>query len=175
MKRRRGMTLVELMLAMFVATAVVGMLAAIVSRIMMANAAGRDHLQTVVALARLGEQFRRDVHEARGASVVPSDGPASRLKLDAGANRAIEYEITPAGLARRVLIADKVQKRDLFILPGMKCLDWKIEDGGRLVSLEIGRLDRPTSDAAVVATRFPLVAALANLDAAPQAAAPDGS
>jgi hypothetical protein len=163
------MTLVEVMLAMFVATAVVAMLGAIVSRVVAANARSREHLQTVVTLGRLGEQLRRDVHAAHRASVLESkDGP-SRLKLETDAERTIEYEIASSGLVRLASTAEKTDQRERFALPGMKFLGWSIDEGGRQVSLSIGRLDRPESDAATVAGRFSLVASLATAELASEA------
>jgi hypothetical protein len=167
------MTLVELMVAMFVATALVGMLAAIVSRILLANATAREHLQTVVTIGRLGEQFRRDVHAAQSASLVEANDAPPRLKLSNDAQRTIEYEISPSGLARVAVTAGKPVARELFVLPGMKFLDCKIDEGSRHVSLSIGRLSRPQSDAATVAGQFSLVAALAQTEPASDKSPPN--
>ncbi len=161
MTRRPGIMLVEVLLAMVVATALIGMLAAVVSRMISANAAAQEHLRTVVTLGRLGEQFRRDVRASHHATFEEANDQPARLKLDDDADRSIEYEITPAGLERVVSSDGETEQRELFVLPGMKFLGWNMEDDGRAVSLIVGRLARPRRNDATLRGRFSIVASLA--------------
>jgi type II secretory pathway pseudopilin PulG len=164
------MTLVEVVVAMSIATALIGVLAAAVSRVIVSNAAAQEHLQTVVTLGRLGEQFRRDAHGANQATIEEVKDQPARLKFAAEADRTIEYEITPAGLARVVTSGDKTQHRDLYVLGGMKPLGWKLDADGRAISLDMGRLARPQDGDTTLGGRFSIVASLAQ--AKPVALAP---
>jgi type II secretory pathway pseudopilin PulG len=170
MKRPSGIALVEVILAMSIASAVVGMLAAVVSRMVTANVASQEHLRTVVTLGRLGEQFRRDVRASRLATFEEDNEQPPRLKLAGEADRAIEYQITPAGLERVVRLAGEAERREPFVLPGMKFLGWNTEDDGRTVSLIVGRLARPGSEDPTLGSRFSIVASLAKHE--PPAASP---
>jgi type II secretory pathway component PulJ len=159
--RRVGITLVEVILAMAIATAVVGVLAAAVSRVIQSNAAAQDHLHTVVTLGRLGEQFRRDAHAALDTSIEEINDRPARLKFTTEAGRTIEYEITPDGLARVASGGDHAEHRERFALVGMKPLGWRLDEDGRAISLDLGRLARPQSDDATLGGRFSIVASLA--------------
>jgi type II secretory pathway pseudopilin PulG len=163
-RRRGGMTLIEIIVAMTIATAMIGLLAAAVSRVMMASAAAHEHLRTVVTLGRLGEQFRRDAHASHRSTVDASNDQAARLTLEAGPNRTVEYEITPQGLRRVASTADKATQRELFVLPGMKFLGWKSDEDSRFVSLVIGRLARPGSEDPTLGGRFSIDASLAKVE-----------
>lgn len=159
MKRPSGITLVEVILAIVIATSVMGVLAAVVSRMIASNAAAHEHLRTVVTLGRLGEQFRRDAHASHRATIEESNDEPARLTLHG--EGSIEYEITPAGLERVATNAGRPEHRDLFVLPGMKFLGWQMDDDGREISLVIGRLARPQSEDATLGGRFSIVASLA--------------
>ena len=160
--RRIGMTLVEVVVAMTIGTAVIGLLAAAVSRVIQSNAAAQEHLQTVVTLGRLGEQFRRDAHAATAATIEEGKDQPARLKFAAEADRTIEYEVTPAGLARVVSGGGKTEHRDLYVLAGMKALGWKLDEDGRAISLDLARLARPQTDDPTLRGRFSIVASLAS-------------
>jgi prepilin-type N-terminal cleavage/methylation domain-containing protein len=157
-RSRTGYTLIELLIAMTIGTALMGTLAVLMARILSSNAAVKEHLQSVAALGRLGEQFRRDVHAATAAEV---DGEVRRLRLDAPGRESIEYEICDAGLNRVVLRAGQAQAREQFVLAGMKVLGWNENSAstGEL-ALELGRLARQDQDEPTVSSTFSITAAL---------------
>jgi hypothetical protein len=167
MKRPSGIALVEVILAMTIATAVVSILAAVVSRMISANAATQDHLHTVVTLGRLGEQFRRDTHASHLATIEEDLDQPPRLKLDGEAGRTIEYEITPDGIQRVVRSAGETEQCERFVLPGMKFLGWNTGEESRLVSLIVGRLARPQKEVPTLGGRFSIVALLAEQEPSP--------
>jgi type II secretory pathway component PulJ len=166
MRRLRGISLVEVVIAMAVGIAMLSVLAATVAKMVHASAASREHLQTVATLGRLGEQFRRDAHLAQIATIDDAgDGPA-RLELAGEAGRTIRYDITPSGLQRVAAAAGEPERRELFVLPGMKFLGWTMDEDHREVSLAVGRLARPASENEVLRGQFSLTAALAKAAAA---------
>ena len=61
---RAGFALVEMMIVMAIGTVLVGVLAATLSKVIAANGRASDHLEALVGMQRLAEQFRRDVHAA---------------------------------------------------------------------------------------------------------------
>lgn len=164
MNRRRGIMLVEVIMAITIATAVIGVLTVAVSRLILSNAAAHEHLQTVVTLGRLGEQFRRDAHAARDATIEAAPEQPTRLKLQGDADWAVEYEITPDGLQRVATAAGQAEHRDRFVLPGMKFLGWKMDEDGRAISLLVGRLARPATDEPALSGRFSIDGLLARAE-----------
>jgi len=173
MKRpSRGMTLVEVTLAMMIATALVGLLAAAISQVIVFSSSAGEHLQAVAALGHLGEQFRRDVHAARSAQIEAPPGRPERLRLDMRADRPIEYTITAAGLERLAASADRPPHRELYALPGMKLLGFKTQADRRELSLVVGRMAHPTAADSPLAGEFSITATLATEDHLPAATEP---
>jgi type II secretory pathway pseudopilin PulG len=163
---RVGMSLIEVMLAMVIGTAVVTVLGIAVSRMLLSNGVAHQHLQTVATIGRLGEEFRRDAH---AASRVALEGPedASRLKLTGTTNQEIVYQLVPGGVERLASQDDQLRRRELFLLPGMRLLGWKLDEDRREVALAIGRLARPSADDKTLRGQFSILAVLRNTPAAP--------
>lgn len=160
-RRRSAMTLVELLIAMFVATALLGTLAAVVSRILRSDTSGTAHLETMVRLSQLGEQLRRDGHDARDVRVEAPDGQPRVLRLAATDGRTIRYTVDDHGVDRAVSHADQIVSRDRFQLPAVRCLAWHDEiAASRRVSLVAGRLARQGDEPAAVTSKFTIAVAL---------------
>lgn len=160
MKPRRGMTLLAVLLAIVVATAVLGVLGAAVSQVIVADQATHEHLQTVVTLGRLGEQFRRDAHQARQVVIEEAQDQPQRLILTGQDDATIEYEITPAGLRRVAQTRDEAAQRETYLLPGMTFLGWKEDDAHRELALLVGRLARTPDQEPKLRGQFAIVALL---------------
>lgn len=166
MKRRpsrtSGYTLIEMLVAIAIGTVLMGMLGAVVSRVLAANEAAGQHLEGIVALGSLGEQFRRDVRAASDATVVKEGGQIRRLQLNGLDGDQIEYEIAETGLRRTVSRSGQVQAREVFVLTGMKVLGWNedFQESGE-ISLLVGRLVRRGDDDRALGNQFSIAAPLA--------------
>jgi hypothetical protein len=155
------MGLVEVVMAMAVATAMVGLLAATVSRMMHASEQSHEHLQTIVTLGRLGEQFRRDVHAARSATIADAQGDQpGRLVLD-GPDRQVAYVVENDAIERVATAASEAPRRERFTLGGMKLLGWKVDGERREVSIALAPLARRGTQSSETRGQFPLSAVLA--------------
>jgi hypothetical protein len=130
-------------------------------RVLMANSAAGEHLEGVVALARLGEQFRRDVHAASAAKIEKDGDQFRKLELDDSSGGQIEYEICPEGLRRTVLRSAQPQARELFVLAGMKVQGWN-EDAATTgeLAMRISRLARRGADETTTGRPFSIAAAV---------------
>ncbi len=158
--KRRGMTLVEVMVTVALSTFVMGILVAVVSRLLVSNTAAHDHLQNLTTLGRLGEQFRSDAHAATDVHVERADKQPQRLTFHTADQSAIAYTIVPEGLRREVSAGDDVRQRELFVFAGMKPLGWQSDAQRREIALSIGRLAHPQREDDTIAGKFSIVAAL---------------
>jgi type II secretory pathway pseudopilin PulG len=160
--RRSGITLVEMVVAITVGAVLMGLLGATVSRVLVANSLAGEHLEGLVALGQVAQQFRRDVHSATHAEVKNAAGSPQRLVLDADDGSQIEYQIEPTGLRRTVTQSGSVKHRETFILPGMKVIGWNddFQTTGEL-ALIVGWVARQGHDDGTLRNRFPIRASLA--------------
>jgi len=159
MRSRAAFTLIELLVAMVLGSAVLGLLAATMSRVLTGSRSAQDHLQAATSLGRLAEQFRDDVHAAASAHSDRVDNEPARLILERGDDTRVAYAIDPAGLARIETASGAVRRRELFALPGMKVLGWNDDSAStRRVSLEVARLAGDHDE--VVKTRLSIEALL---------------
>lgn len=159
--KRTAMTLVELLFALFIATAFVGMLAVMMARLLASENSSTRHLEGMVSLAQLGEQLRRDAHAASGARIEPLDSQPRVLSLELASGRTVQYTLDDRGVERLEKQADQVVSRERFTLAEMRCLSWQDDIAlSRRVSLVVGRLGRQGDDPAAVLSKFTIAAAL---------------
>lgn len=159
-RRRTGMGLVEVMLAIAIATALVSVLGVTIQRMFAANATAREHSHTMNSLGHLGAQFRRDVHAALATSPDSAAEPAQKLTFTAPDNAEIQYEIVPGGIQRRHFAGGLQRAQELFLIQGMKPIGWRVDEEHREVVLTIGRLARPSADDDTLSGQFAIRAAL---------------
>jgi len=160
-RNRTALTLIELLFALFMATAFIGMLAVAMSRLLASENSSTRHLESIVSLSQLGEQLRRDVHSASNARVEQLDGQPRALHLELADNETVQYTIDDRGAERVARHADQIVSRERFMLAEMRCLAWQDEiAAARRVSLVIGRLARQGDDPAAVKSKFAIAAAL---------------
>ncbi len=165
LRRARGMTLVELVIATGVAIAILGILATIVTRVMAVNAAAADHLSSLVAVGRLGEQFRQDAHAAASAE-RDATGGVERLRF-ALADRTIEYTLAAAGVERVVLKNNQPVARETFVMPHMRATGFDDRAPPDEVTLLVARVARPAGGVDTLHKAFPITARLGR-DARPR-------
>ncbi len=166
---RRGMTLVELTTAMAIGTVLLGLAVTLLARVIEANATAGEHLEGIVVLDRLGEQFRRDVQASASAHI---GGPTASLQcvwLIACDGSKVQYDISASGLRRTKTVAGLPTHRDSFALPGMKALAFEHNaDANGEVSLRIARVEHRTDGEDTISGEFTIDAFLAGPCAAPQ-------
>ncbi len=163
---RDGMTLIEMMLAMVIGTAVMTVLAVTASRMLLSNDVAHQHLQTITTLGRIGEDFRGDVHAASQVAIAGSEN-AQQLTLTGETDRKVVYQFVSGGVERLVSQNDQLRGRELFQLPGMRPLGWNLDETRREVTLEIGRLARPNTQDETLHGQFSILAALRNSQVTP--------
>ena len=106
------------------------------------------HRQTraVVTIGRLAEQFRHDVHQARGEAVVAAAHRAAELRLPDG--RIVKWRIDGAGRVVRTEGGAGIppaDREDSFTLPGgaTAALELRRQGAARIVTL---RIQSPDAD-----------------------------
>jgi len=166
---RRAFTLLEMLIAMAVAMALLGALAATASRLLSSRSSAQAHFQSMNALGELGRQLRRDVHAARGASIENVDGHPRTLRLELGEQGTIVYTLEGDTVVRTAQSATAAQRRERFALPGIRCVNWRDELGtARRVSLVVGRLAVHGAEPQAVSSTFEITAALPTVAQEPQ-------
>ena len=89
--QRRGHSLVELVAVITGISVVMGGTITLLTFVLRMSDDARDRTHTVATIGRLAEQFRRDVHEARGEPLVAADHRSAELKLPGG--RTVRWRI----------------------------------------------------------------------------------
>ena len=116
-RRRRGITLVELMAAMTTLTIILAVCAALMTMLMRLDGSGRDHVANEATLARLARAFRADVREADRVEPLAAGKPSNGLSLADGASHSVEYAIVKGAVVRREWWDDVVVAQERFTLP----------------------------------------------------------
>ncbi len=168
--RRTALTLIEVLLATTLAVMVMGTLTATLTGVLQSQHTAARHVEGLKALAALGQQWRRDVHESQSVELPKPDAPAQTLNLALTAERVVEYTLAPEGLVRLARGPGQPDARETYYLPGMRPLGWNADaQASGILSLTVGILARQGDDPEAVRRRFTLDAALVNLrrEAAP--------
>ena len=84
MMSRRGFTLVEMVVVMATVSTILAATAVLMHFVLQMDSEVRQRTHTVATVGRLAEQFRRDVHQARGEPVVAADHRAAEFHLPGG-------------------------------------------------------------------------------------------
>jgi Tfp pilus assembly protein PilE len=157
-RRAAGMTLIEMVIAMSLAAAVLSTLAVIVTRMMAVQSLANDHLSTLVTVGRLGEQFRDDAHAAASAGRDAAGGD-QRISF-ALADRTIRYTVAEPGIERVVLKDDQPVARDTFMMPLMRVIGFDDAAASGEVTLLVARVAPLATAEAPPARPFPITARL---------------
>ena len=163
MKRPRGVSLIELMVVMTVATVVMGVAVGMLYTLMRIEGTTREHLRLRTARGRLGQQFRRDVHAA--ISFTTPDGEAGGKasggwELQLAADRVVRYRVEKDKLVRTEA-GGGGEARESFALGSDATVTIRIEDDSKptIVSLLIARGDEAVEPSAAAAVRVDAVLA----------------
>ena len=100
------------------------------------------------------------MHAASGATTSTAAGRPAKLTLDVADGRQIVYEITSSGLVRVETGEGRPERREAFVLRGMKVLDLRSSvDDDRTVSIVISRVTHRPDQQDVVRGPFEIIAA----------------
>ncbi|MCY2992488.1 MAG: type II secretion system protein [Planctomycetota bacterium] len=129
--RRRGFSLVELMIVMTIASVSIGLVGVCLQGLYRAEQRTRQQMTQRAALTQLGLRFRSDSHEAarvdRAEQAKP--GGTGGLVLTVRDGRTITYHADGGQVERTVQRGGQVVHHDAFRLPGVR-VAWVLETAG---------------------------------------------
>jgi prepilin-type N-terminal cleavage/methylation domain-containing protein len=114
---RRGFSLIELIVAMVIASTIFGLSVELLMLAKRETATGRERTMSAANLLRLGEQFRADVHAADTVSEAIKAGDRVLWTIEMPDDERVEYAPNADGLHRTEYRGDKVHARDVFVVP----------------------------------------------------------
>jgi len=116
MKRRRAVSLVELLLAMSACAAILTMSTTLIHRVLHAQSKARLFFDSERAALRLAEHFRRDVHAATAAADA-NLGEDVFLRLQFAADEVVEYRRSETTVVRIDRNGNETRAREEFAFP----------------------------------------------------------
>lgn len=142
MKRHRGFSLVECVVAMGLVVTTFTIAALATGGIQRALARVRADVEIELALERLAIQLRTDAHEAIEADLAASGEPkppAGTLRLALAGQRRIDYTIVVERIERRVHRGGAVTHRETYRLPESTAAHWELsgEASATVVALKV--------------------------------------
>jgi type II secretory pathway component PulJ len=90
---RRGVTLIEVIVLMTGVAAMLGLTVLMLQLLLKLDGDSRARFDRAGTLARLAEQFRRDVHAAAAARLVEEPSRPAVLRIEQEPGRAIDYQV----------------------------------------------------------------------------------
>jgi prepilin-type N-terminal cleavage/methylation domain-containing protein len=123
--KRRGYTLLELLIVIGLLSALAVATTMLVASIMLHMSRQRDNYQTAQVASRFAADWRRDVRAAKQVAIAD---PANTLKLTLDDGRAIEYAADSTGVTRVMTQPDGKTPRELYRLPDVSNLRFARDD-----------------------------------------------
>jgi prepilin-type N-terminal cleavage/methylation domain-containing protein len=147
MTKRRGFTLVELLVVISVLAIILPMAGGTVFFLLRAQSRSAEALRDSMAITQLSHTFRSDVHAARAAR-TPPDAAGCVLELDD--SHSIAYHAEPSGFVSRIVRrAEVIERREQFRI-GAARPTFALSEAGREVAVTIApgtRSSSPANDA----------------------------
>jgi prepilin-type N-terminal cleavage/methylation domain-containing protein len=112
--RRRGVTLMEMMVVLVVDAALAGMALLVLGTAVRYQSDAGQEMQCRASYTRLAEQFRADVHAATGCQALDN---SRGCQLSGADGRRIEYRLEGEQVMRTVRDHEQLVARDAFALP----------------------------------------------------------
>ena len=148
---RNGTTLIETLAVMMMASVVLGGVAVFLSGMWRSQQASDGYDSMLNSIVRVAAQFRDDVHRAVSVQLPAGDAQSRNAKFTAllPGGQNVEYQAEASGITRVLRVGDKVQYRELYMLPINAAASWEVvSSGGNVVGsllikrpLQAGSLD----------------------------------
>jgi len=116
MKRRRGFTLIEMLVAITVGSALAGIAVFLLYALMKSHNTGREHMEYCQTVNRLAEQFRDDVHSMRKTS-PDATGTSFDLLPNTADDTQVRYQCLDGRIDRSELQGEKIVRLESHMLP----------------------------------------------------------
>ena len=139
---RRGISLIETVVLMTGVAAMLGLTVLMLQLLLKLDGDSRARFDSAGMLARLAEQFRRDVHGASAARLVEQPSRPALLRIEPGPDRTIEYQVKGQSKILRVesMKGKPVRSESYEIARGGPIeLALKQEGGRRFATLTVDR------------------------------------
>ncbi len=151
MTSRRGFSLVEMLAVITVATVILSATVVLMHFVLQMDSEARQRTRTVTTVGRLAEQFRGDVHRARGEPVLAADHRTAEFRLPGGTT--VKWRVDAPGTLVRTEQSSSVgfqpeassvgilpaNREDSFALPKGTTASLELHSQGaaRIVTLQI--------------------------------------
>ncbi len=139
---RRGISLIETVVLMTGVAAMLGLTVLMLQLLLRLDVDSRARLDSAGMLARLAEQFRRDVHGASAARLIKQPAGLAGLRIEPGPDRAIEYQVKgPSRVFRTETLKGKPVRNESYAIARGGPIELALkEDGGhRFAMLTVDR------------------------------------
>ena len=143
---RRGYTLIEVLVVVTVSTVLLGVAAGVLCLLLRAERGGREHVYRASVVARLSDQFRRDVHAA--LHTIPADAAEKgQWSFAMPDDHVVAYRVVPGEIERRERLGEKLVRRESYALAADSSAEIVVHAGPApsMASLVI-RLPTPAAD-----------------------------
>ncbi len=116
--KRRGYTLVELVVVLSLLSMLTGIAAVVLTSVISHIGRQREDHQAAIVVRRLAVDFRRDAHAATLAQIedLPAT-PAGKLAITSADGVTITYSAVPGGVERMATLDQQTTQRELYRLP----------------------------------------------------------
>lgn len=115
-QRRRGVSLIEMVVAMGLISAILAITSGSLYLLMRAEGTGAKSVSGTMIRSHLARDFRHDVHAARQAQVNNDEADAPQLRLVQPDGAVIQYAPTPEGITRTERRDKTIQRTELYRL-----------------------------------------------------------
>jgi prepilin-type N-terminal cleavage/methylation domain-containing protein len=120
--RRRGYTLIEMLVVITVSTVMMGIAVQVLYLLARLEYGGREHVSRATIVARLADQFRSDVHAA--LRPIPTEAAEkNQWQFALAGDRAVTYRALPGEVERREQVAGKPVRQESYALPADSAAD----------------------------------------------------
>jgi len=123
--RRRGWTLIEMLISICVGTIVMSCSVLVLGLVLHTNRISQQQAYATSVVGRLNIAFRQDVHDS---SLIASTGEKKKqLAMDFANHGRVVYGVVPEGVVRRDMSGDKITHEQLFRLPDNLAIDFEVD------------------------------------------------
>ena len=138
-RSRAGFTLIEILTVLTITTFILASVGIVISSLHRLNRKLRDDFPADAQLARLGIQFRSDIHASQKIELIDANESNVGLLLTTAEGHNIEYRSDQNRIARNVTRGDQAKRREEFVLRRGAEVDWSLVSDSTLATLSIRR------------------------------------